>query len=123
MKKENNVINIGELYSKYPKSLNMFYDWLDDKYNIIDYRNRFKDYLYNDINIIHYMFEFLDTKGYYIYIKPIMSSETFDNNDNNNNNVLFKFCVNNVPYDNYGVRFDCNIMAIDKSLSLFEKSL
>lgn len=114
-------INTGELYSKYPKSLNAFYDWLDNKYEIKDYIDRFKTHLYNDVMFKYYAFEFLDEHNYYIYIKPMMSSDIFDNVEDNN--TKFKYCVNNIPYDTYDNRFNCELNAIIKCLIMLEKLL
>ena len=120
-KQNNNLINIGDLYNRFPKSLNAFYDWLDNKYNIVDYIDRFKTHLYNDVMFKHYMVEFLDEHNYYIYVKPMMSSDIFDNVEDNN--TKFKYCINNIPYDNYDNRFDCELNAIYKCLIMLEKLL
>jgi hypothetical protein len=112
------MINIGELYNKHPKALNAFYDWLDDKYNIVDYIDRFKQYLFNDVMFKRYMFEFLKQHGYCIYVDAI----SFDKDDNA---ILFKFSINNVGYENNHSdnRFECELKSIEKSLSLLEKLL
>lgn len=117
-KQNNNLINIGDLYNRFPKSLNAFYDWLDNKYNIVDYIDRFKQYLFNDVMFKHYMVEFLDEHNYYIYIKPITPSDSFDEN---NDKMMFKYCINNIPYDTTSVRFDCELNAIIKCLMMIEK--
>ena len=102
-------INVGELYSNYPNAINAFYDYLDLKYSIKDYVDRFKLYLPNDIMFMYYITEYFDSINQYIHIKPMIDLESNQNN-------YFKVFVNNVDLGISNDRFSCKIKAIKKIL-------